>query len=71
VTDGESIASPEATRRIAAMISAGGVSFSRNPPAPARSALITCSSAWNVVSTITCGGASSRRSAAVAAMPSI
>ena len=56
VTDGESIASPAATRRTALTISAGGVSLSRNPSAPARSALITCSSAWNVVSTITCGG---------------
>jgi hypothetical protein len=56
VTDGEMIASPEATTRTALMISAGGVSFTRNPLAPARSALITCSSAWNVVSTITCGG---------------
>src|SRR3978361_1305960 len=53
------------------MMSAGGVSFTRNPLAPARSALITCSSASKVVSTMTCGGGSSRRSAAVAVMPSI
>src|SRR5665647_2441290 len=65
------IASPEATRRTALMISAGGVSLTRNPLAPARSALITCSSAWKVVSTITCGGSSSRRNAAVAVIPSI
>ena len=46
-----------ATTRTALMISAGGVSLTRNPLAPARSALTTCSSAWKVVSTITCGGA--------------
>ena len=38
VTDGESIGSPSATVRIAATISAGGVSLSRNPSAPAASA---------------------------------
>ena len=52
-------------------ISVGAVSFNRNPSAPARSALMTCSSAWNVVRTITCGGVVRRRRAAVAAMPSI
>ncbi len=71
VTEGETTASPAATRRTALMISAGGVSLTRNPLAPARSALITCSSAWNVVSTITWGGAASRRKAVVAVMPSI
>ena len=35
---GESIGSPAATARTARTISAGGVSLSRNPPAPARSA---------------------------------
>ena len=55
VTVGDSIASPAATSRIARMISGGGVSFSRNPAAPARSARSTWSSASKVVSTITCG----------------
>jgi hypothetical protein len=39
------------------MMSAGGVSFSRKPLAPARSAPNTYSSSPNVVSTITFGGA--------------
>ncbi len=56
VTDGEMMASPAATTRTALMISAGGVSLTTNPLAPARSAATTCSSAWNVVSTMTCGG---------------
>jgi hypothetical protein len=38
VTAGDSIASPAATSLIAWMISVGGVSFSRKPLAPARSA---------------------------------
>ena len=50
-----------ATRRTACTISAGGVSLSRKPPAPARSARSTCSSASKVVSTSTSGG--SRRGA--------
>ena len=41
VTDGDSIGSPTATCRIARTISGGGVSFSRKPPAPARSARST------------------------------
>ena len=41
MTDGESIASPAATRRTAWMISGGAVSFNRNPSAPARSAYST------------------------------
>ena len=53
---GESIASPAATSLIARTISGGGVSLSRKPLAPARSARSTRSSASNVVRTITCGG---------------
>ena len=64
VTAGDSIASPAATSRTASTISAGGVSLSRKPPAPARSARSTWSSASNVVSTITCGRVVARRAAA-------
>ncbi len=71
MTDREIIASPEATSRTALMIWAGWVSLTRNPLAPARSALITCSSAWSVVNTMTCGGALRWRNTAVAELPSI
>jgi hypothetical protein len=68
---GDSIGSPASTLPIAATISAGGVSLSRNPFAPAASARTTYSSASNVVNTITFGGSGSAVMAAVAAMPSI
>ncbi len=51
-------------------MSAGGVSFSRNPLAPERSARRTYSSASNVVSTMISGGAPRAASASVAASPS-
>jgi hypothetical protein len=69
VTAGESMASPAATSRIAWMMSAGGVSFSRNPLAPARSAPNTYSSRWKVVSTITFGGVSNEAIRSVAVIP--
>ena len=69
-TVGESVPSPAWTCSIARTISAGGVSFSRNPPAPARSARSTNSSASNVVSTITAGGDGCARSNRVASIPS-
>ena len=56
VTPGDSIASPAATTRTAAISSRGGVSLSRNPAAPACSARNTKSSRSNVVSTMTFGG---------------
>ncbi len=56
---GDSIGSPSTTLPIAATISAGGVSLSRNPLAPAASARTTYSSASNVVSTMTFGGSGS------------
>ena len=49
VTLGESSASPAATARTARSSSAGSVSFTRNPLAPARSASNTYSSSSNVV----------------------
>ena len=55
VTAGESIASPAATSRTALRMSGGGVSLSRKPLAPARSARSTRSSASKVVRTITSG----------------
>ena len=69
ITAGDRIGSPAATRRTASTIRAGGVSLSRKPLAPARSARSTFSSASKVVSTITSGGSGRRRSAAVALMP--
>ena len=64
------MASPAATSRTARKMSAGGVSFSRNPLAPARSAPNTYSSRWKVVSTITCGGSGSAAIRPVAVIPS-
>ena len=68
-------ASPRCTVRMAASISSGGASLSRNPLAPARIADSTYSSRSNVVRTITRGaGASSVARAvicAVAVSPSI
>ena len=75
VLDGAMTASPACTVRIAASISSGGASLSRNPLAPARIAASTYSSRSNVVSTMTrgrrgvVGGARGER--AVAASPSI
>ena len=62
--------SPAWTSSIARTISAGGVSFSRKPAAPACSARRTSSSASKVVSTRTAGGSGCAASRRVAAMPS-
>ena len=70
VTAGERTGRPLATRRTASTISAGGVSLSRNPAAPARSARRTCSSASKVVRTMTSGAWRRARRASVAARPS-
>jgi hypothetical protein len=65
VTAGDRTGSPLATRRIAATISLGGVSFRTNPAAPARRARTTCSSASNVVRMMTSGASSRSRLSAV------
>ena len=70
VTVGDSIDAPEATTRTAWTSSRGGVSFSRNPAAPAWRAPNTWSSRSKVVSTMTEGAGSRARMAAVAAIPS-
>ena len=70
VTEGDSIGSSSTTLRIASTICGGGVSLSRNPSAPAASASTTCSSASNVVSTITRGGFGRACSSRVAPSPS-
>ena len=69
VTEGDSIASPSATERIAVTIWSGAVSLSRKPSAPAASASSTNSSDSNVVSTITLGGSCAACSSRVASRP--
>ena len=68
---GDSSASPPATTRIPASRSAGGVSLSRNPLAPALSAPNTYSSRSKVVSISTLVPPSAARICAVACRPSI
>jgi hypothetical protein len=72
VMDGASSASPAATTRMAARRSAGGVSFRRNPLAPARRAANTYSSRSKVVriTTFTGSTASGPARRRVASMPS-
>ena len=64
--------SPAARMRIASSSCSGGVSFTRNPAAPARSAANTCSSRSNVVRMRIAGDdpGSASRMRAVAPMPS-
>ena len=70
VAAGEAMLSPAWTCSIARTISGGGVSFRRNPAAPARNARRTSSSASNVVSTTTAGGDGCERTRRVASIPS-
>ena len=68
-TDGDSIVSPAATVLIASTRSAGEVSFTRNPSAPAARASSTWSSVSNVVSTMMCGACGCSAIRRVASIP--